>query len=383
MYEPPLLDFERFHQSELPSRIAAADAAAFAGLAPLALRVDGRAYAYRPAAEGLRVSAGDAEAETVVDLDAAGWSGLVQEFQTVTGLAVQGRAVVSRGDLGEMLRWEPALMSLYWGVPVYDPAKADLADGAGRPLDLRRSFTLEDSEEEMRAFFGKAGYLHLRGVFAEEEVAAIRAEVRAQTLAARPGDGRSWWGRTQGGETVVTRLTYAGLASPRVAALLEDPRVRRIASLGGPGLSPVLDREEGQVVILKTPGVIEGVADYPWHQDFSMGGRPYMCPGVLIGLQLTASNPDSGPFIVVPGTQGTVCRTVLPDEDAARLPRVAIETEPGDCTVHFTDTLHAAPPPRVGGRETLYLNFAPPFLHANLAPGESHNDYIQRNLSQV
>jgi hypothetical protein len=63
---------------------------------------------------------------------------------------------------------------------------------------------------------------------------------------------------------------------------------------------------------------------------------------------------------------------------------VALATEPGDCTVHFGHTLHAAPPPTgelaVGehGRRTFYLAFAPPTLFDALAPMEDLVGAMQR-----
>jgi ectoine hydroxylase-related dioxygenase (phytanoyl-CoA dioxygenase family) len=65
--------------------------------------------------------------------------------------------------------------------------------------------------------------------------------------------------------------------------------------------------------------------------------------------------------------------------DAERLPVVALDTEPGDVTVHFGHTLHAAPPPtdvQAAGRRALYLSFCPPATFEMVGPGQGYNDVL-------
>jgi hypothetical protein len=61
------------------------------------------------------------------------------------------------------------------------------------------------------------------------------------------------------------------------------------------------------------------------------------------------------------------------------LPVVALSTEPGDVTVHFGHTLHAAPPPSdpgSAGRRALYLSYVPPLTFSMIGPGQSYNDVL-------
>ena len=61
----------------------------------------------------------------------------------------------------------------------------------------------------------------------------------------------------------------------------------------------------------------------------------------------------------------------------ADLPVVALETEAGDCTVHFGHCLHAAPPPAgKQGRRTIYVGFTRPGIEKIFAPGEGSNDVL-------
>jgi ectoine hydroxylase-related dioxygenase (phytanoyl-CoA dioxygenase family) len=58
---------------------------------------------------------------------------------------------------------------------------------------------------------------------------------------------------------------------------------------------------------------------------------------------------------------------------------VALTTEPGDVTVHFGHTLHAAPPPNdrdAPGRRALYLSFVPPLTFEMVGPGQGYNDVL-------
>ena len=64
---------------------------------------------------------------------------------------------------------------------------------------------------------------------------------------------------------------------------------------------------------------------------------------------------------------------------AAGLTVAALSTEPGDVTVHFGHTLHAAPPPTdpgAQGRRALYLSFVPPLTFEMVGPGQGYNDVL-------
>jgi ectoine hydroxylase-related dioxygenase (phytanoyl-CoA dioxygenase family) len=104
--------------------------------------------------------------------------------------------------------------------------------------------------------------------------------------------------------------------------------------------------------VIKNPDVVEGLSDLPWHRDCGLGGHPITCPTINIGLQLDAATAETGRLHVVPGTWRFSCHR----RDLDRAPAVAIDTEPGDCTVHFGDVMHAAPPPTGAGpgRRAIY-----------------------------
>lgn len=384
MIDAPVLDFDAFHRADLPARIVATRGREAArdvrDVTPLAIGLtDGRAYTYVPAGDSIAVVAGIDGSPLTVELSPRAWSDLVQEIRTVPALIFTGEICVTRGDPELLRRWQPALRALYAGVPIYDPEAVDLRDQNGEPLDLQRSFTLDDSTDAMRHFFQRAGFLLLRQVFSADEIAALRAVVDALQAAARPGDDRSWWAKDASGRAVLCRLVYTGLSAPRIAALDDDPRLRRIVALTGLDLRPAPDRQEGHSVVIKNPGAVEGLSDLPWHQDCGLGGHPITCPAIGIGVQLEAATPATGQLHVLAGSHGASCHP-FGDAELAHLPRVALTTQAGDCTVHIADVMHAAPPPRgVGrGRRTLYVSFFSPRMFDSIGPGQAYNDIVRR-----
>jgi len=355
----PPIDFERFHAEELPQPIAE-DAALAAGaarsaapLGPLAFRLrEGGAFTYAPAGDTLELRRGDADAATVIELPHAAWEGVVHELEAAAGLLYGGQARCAQGDGLRWLSWEPALRALYNGRPVWegedwDGDAAALRDRRGAPLDPERVFTLGDDPEDLAHFLRTAGYLFVRGVFAKDEVDAFLAEAEALRAEAVPGDRLSWWARNARGEEVLCRVTRAG-ARPRLGALPRDPRLLRLAALLA---EPLAHRrkgrdegEEGVSLIWKTPDMREGLSDIPWHRDFGMGGHAVMCPILIVSTYLRPATPETGELAFLPGSRDRGVGPIDPRHPKA--PRGAhFRAGPGDVTVHYSDTMHAAPPP--------------------------------------
>lgn len=377
------IDFERFHTVDLPERLAAGNgrlaAADLIGARPLAFRLDdGRSFTYTPTANTIEISPGDDDAHTVVALGHQDWCDFVWELRSCFALLYADRIAFPRGSFGHLARWEPALRTAFDGQRVYDlvdpPAVVD-ADGA--PLDLARSFTLADTDDEILDFLGRAGFVHLRGVFAKAEISAISDVVDAAVARARPDDERSWWTTVDGAE-VCNRVNYLNDQSDLIAGLGDDPRLRRIGALAGPDLRDAADRLDGHGVVIKVPGASSGLADLPWHRDCGMGGHPVKCPMLNVGIQLDAANAASGQLHMIAGSHTGTSRLPAESETSA-LPVVAITTEPGDVTVHYGHTLHAAPAPgdrRAAGRRAVYVSYVPPLVFEMVGAGEGYNDVL-------
>jgi hypothetical protein len=381
------IPFVSFHREELPDlverhgKLVAGD---LVGAPPLGFRCDGAAFTWVPSDRGVEVREGDADAATVVELSEDTFSDLLHELLTSWGAERTGRVNFARGDLSGLQRWEPAIQALYTGREIYGPAVWDtLVDRSGAPLDLQRSFAVDDDREEMRHFFEVAGYVLIKAVFTPEEIERYGAEIEFAREQTTPEDPLSWWSVTAEGETVITRINYLGRHSEVLAELAHDPRLARFAQLGGPDLRVCEDRLDGPMVFIKNSNVVKGNGDLAWHIDPTLGGRPVICPYIQAGIQLDHANPANGQLLVMAGSHRYVKHAYAWGEETG-LPVVAIETEPGDLTIHDGYALHTTPPPTAdgAGRRALYYKFAEPKTFDWVPSGFHYNDGLFQNRSE-
>lgn len=350
----PDLDFDHFHEVELPRRLAGGHARAAApGLAdahPLGLRIAGtdRVWTYVPrpgATPSILLERGDTSAATVVTLSLHAWSGLVHDVESPPSLLYHGEVDDVRGDGMGFVRWEALLRAMYTGRPVYDAARVDLRDRRGAPLDPAQGFASDDDPAEMAHFLREAGYLLVKQVFSRDEVARFRAAADALHAAARPGDQQSWWGRNRAGDAVLCRVLSAAV-QPALRGLERDPRILRLVALADQKLVPKagLDERDRVTVLWKNPGVSEGLSDLPWHRDCGMGGHASMCPTIVGSVFLEANTPETGALRFLPGSWRASYRFADASAPDAQI-GVLVPAEPGDLTIHYGDGWHAAPPP--------------------------------------
>lgn len=387
------IDFDAFHLEDLPARLATRPNAFTASdeklVRPIAFRLDdGRSYTYVPspaaargestAGAGISIVPGDEDAHTVVSLGYEDWCSFAWELRTCFALFYADRLKFPRGGFGALARWEPALRVAFDGQPIYDLDDPPPVVGADdQPLDLTRCFTLEDPDCEMADFLARAGFLHLKRVVQASELDELIRDVAAGVARARPDDKRSWWTTVDGVETC-NRVNYLNEQSSFIAGLGRDERFVRIGALAGGDLRDAPDRLDGNGVVIKVPGASTGLADLPWHRDCGMGGHPVKCPMLNIGIQLDAATARSGQLEMIAGSHLGTSRLPAADQ-TGNLPVVALTTEPGDVTVHFGHTLHAAPPPTdiaAAGRRALYLSFVPPLTFEMIGPGQGYNDVL-------
>ncbi len=384
------IDFHAFHRDELPRRLADGRGAMAARSSrehgSLAFRLEsGDAYTYAPRDGAIQIEAGDAAADTVIELAHAAWEGLVHDYESAPGLLYASRVRCRRGQAMRFVAWEPALRAIFTGRPIYDPAAVRLADRAGRPLDVERSFELGDDREEMAHFLRTAGYLLVRGVFRESEVAGFLADAQALRGEARKGDKLSWWARDRSGEEVLCRVTRAA-ARPRLATLPTDARILKLVSLADSPLAHRRGEGNGVTVIYKNPEVSEGLSDLPWHRDCGMGGHSVMCPVLIASTFLTPATPETGELRFLPGSWDRSCGFM--EAMDRRAPRgVSFVAQPGDVSIHYGDVMHAAPPPTRSDlpvyRTSAVVGFARPDARIHIG-GTSYNQVLhQREDGQI
>lgn len=186
---------------------AVADAE-FLGVGPLTIRIDHRGWTLGVRQGRLEVTAARPAARQV-DLDQAAFTDLVLERKTAFGLAMAGRVAGDEQSVQLFCAWDAILRSVLAGRYVYRPGEVVLRDPNGRPLDLNQEFKLGEATDEAAAahFLAETGFLLLRDVFSEAELAPVDADLTAAVEASRPDDGVSWWATTRGCATPVASST--------------------------------------------------------------------------------------------------------------------------------------------------------------------------------
>lgn len=237
----------------------------------------------------------------------------------------------------------------------------------------------------MAHFLRTAGYLFVRDVFRRDEIEILLREAQELRDEARQGDKLSWWGKTETGAEVLCRVTR-GNAKPRLATLPTEPRLLVLKDLADPALVHKKGEGEGVTVIFKRPGMHEGLGDLPWHRDCGMGGHAVMCPTLAISVYLREATPETGELAMLPGSH----RAAFNAHDASLDPNAYaahFAAQPGDVSLHYSDTVHAAPPPTATDREHYRISAVISFAHARAHHhrGEgSYNDVLhQRDDGQI
>jgi hypothetical protein len=325
-------------------------------LAPLTFDIDGELLTLGIGNDGLTVHRGGGDA-LVVALDRGAFSDLMQDVASTFGLQMSGRAEVRRGTLDAFIEWEPVLRCLLGGRPVYEPGTITFADRDGAPLELKRSFSLDDAPEEIGHFLAQAGFLHIRGVFNGSEMAAVSAELDEAIDAAERDDGASWWAQTDTGQWYPSRILGFNQKSPTLRELLHGGRFASIGTFTDDRFiqrdPDIGDSAEG---LLKKVGVIEGISDVSWHKDCSLGGHSRHCCGLTVGISVTGATRENGELGVVPGShRANIAPLGTEGLDLSRLP---LSTQTGDITVHCSCTLHMSRPPVSAERRVVYSGFS-------------------------
>lgn len=381
--------FAAFHRESLPALIERNQHLIrddLIGAPALAFRLDDatEAFTWVAAKDRVRIVEGDDGADTCIALSEQTFSEFVDELLTASGAVMTGRARIIRGALTDWQRWEPAFQSLLSGRAIYGPhVHATLVDRAGQPLDLAHRFRPDDDLEEMRHYLATAGYLHIEGVFEADEVARFAVEVEHVRARTSPGDPYSWWSVDAADQEVVTRINYLGRHSQLLQDLSHDERLARYARLAGTDLRVCDDRLDGPMVFIKNSDVVKGNGDLGWHVDDGVGGHPVMCPLIQAGIQLDHANAANGQLLLLAGSHRYTKHWIQWGEEAG-LPAVALETRPGDLTIHNGDTMHTTPPPTApnAGRRALYYKFAEPKTFEWVPKSCHYNDALFRPDAQ-
>jgi hypothetical protein len=323
----------------------------------LGLDVDGTQITLREDAVRLVVDSGLEQADVVARLAADALSDLVQDYQSTTGLAMTARVKLEKGTVDDWVGWEPVLRALLDGRKVYETGDVAFEGLDGEPLDLDRSFSLDDDREEIAHFLREAGFLHLRGIFDEDEMAAVGRDIDEHIARAKPDDGDSWWAEDKEGKAQAVRVLDFYAKSEPLQGLVGSDRYQWLGELTGDG-HRYRHSAEG---LVKPLGIVKGLSDLPWHKDCGQGRHSLLCNALTCGISITGADRVSGALGVVPGSHRANVRVPGRDPVMDMAPRM-LETKTGDVTVHCSDTLHRAHPPTERPRKVVYSGFRLPLL---------------------
>ena len=383
-----LLEFGRFHAEELPRRLADGNGALARDLAtrlgPLTIQLDdGRAFTYAANEKGIKIHAGSLPESTRIEFSHECWLNLVRDLESGPGLLYSQRGEMKNGKGSDFLEWESGWRAMYHGRPIFEPAdraSEGLTDQDGQPLDLAQKFSLDCDLTEMAHFMKETGFAVIENVFSHEEIERFWQASEELKSQARQGDQSSWWGKSNSGETVLTRV-LDGSVHENLDNLDKEERLTRFIDAVEPDLVPNFEGHDFISVLYKNPEMVEGLSDLPWHRDCGMGGHASMCPTINLSIFLSETNDETGPLRFLAGShRGSV---PFMDATAEGAPKgTSLRAQPGDISLHYGDVMHAAPPPAGTGqlRRSLVLTWKP--SHARPHTGEGHyNDVLLEGSS--
>jgi hypothetical protein len=271
----------------------------------------------------------------------------------ITPIALMSNAILDmpEGGLPDFLNWWLVLRSAIDAHPIH--ARGDVKF----ETDVRRSFTMDDSDEEMRAFLEDAGYLHIKGLFSPAEMAEVEADFPIAAPHFEKGDPKAWFATTRDGVEHLVRMEGFDRYSPATVALIDDERFQRIGGI--PGVGHVSARKPGARVgaLCKPIGVVKGISDVPWHKDCSLGRHSYECCSLTVGISVTGADADSGQLRVVPGSHRALVWPAPCIQPGLDLEATDLPTRTGDVTVHLSCTQHMSQAPSIRTRKVLYTGF--------------------------
>jgi phytanoyl-CoA hydroxylase len=256
---------------------------------------------------------------------------------------------------------------------------------AAPPISTR--FRLGDRiTSEQRAFLDQHGFLLFEKVASTDEVSRLLGEldrIERQFIAERRDAVYGiplFWGTAEGGSPLLQRFPFTSCFSEVIHEFVRDPRFSPIRGLIGEN-TRVGDREKDGVVVnryVNTRGSVH--PKLGWHTDGLRDLFYLRMPKQMlnIGLHFDRVTAADGGLRLLPGThtQGffSMCfrkryfvdHTPDPDE-------IAIETEPGDLTVHDGRLWHRVQlSPHTGVRSlrrTMYV----PYLTDAYEPKGDHS----------
>ena len=226
---------------------------------------------------------------------------------------------------------------------------------------------------EQRAFLAEHGFLVFSKVAKQSELAQMLADLDEIEARWRSEDRREvfgiplFWGTGPSGEPYLQRFPFTSCFSDSIHALVRDDRFVPIRSLVGEN-TRVGDREKDGVVLnryINVPGSVH--ARLGWHTD-GLRDLFYLRmpkPMLNVGLHFDRVKKADGGLRLIPGThlQGFFSMCFRKPYFVSHRPdpnEIAIETEPGDLTIHDGRLWHRVEAsPHTGARSVRRSMYVP------------------------
>jgi hypothetical protein len=319
-------------------------------LDPLCIETDGESWTLSWEKDRVRVASGR-KGKSRVRLTAEQLTDIVHDQSTPVALMSNNLLDMPEGGLPDFLDWWLVLRAALDGRRIHAPGDVEF------DVALGRSFTPDDSDEEMRTFLEDAGYLHIRGLFSEEEMAAVEADFPIAAPHFEKGDPAAWFATTGDGSEHLVRMEGFDRYSQTTVDLIDEDRFQRIGRIPDVGHVPARKRGTRVGALQKPIGVVKGISDVPWHKDCSLGRHSYECCSLTVGISVTGADADSGQLRVVPGTHRALVWPAPCIQPGLDLEAIDLPTRTGDVTVHLSCTQHMSQAPRLRTRKVLYTGF--------------------------
>ncbi|MFT5696826.1 MAG: hypothetical protein ACI9QQ_002808, partial [Myxococcota bacterium] len=113
-------------------------------LPDLSITTDRRSVTLRAEGNSLVMVDGISSSATAAEISGEGLSNLIQDRQSTMGLAMTSKVTVTQGGFDTFVAWEPVLRALLDARPVHEAGAVRFLDRGAEPLDLARSFRLDD-----------------------------------------------------------------------------------------------------------------------------------------------------------------------------------------------------------------------------------------------
>ncbi|CAA0078740.1 Uncharacterised protein [BD1-7 clade bacterium] len=294
---------------------------------------EARGYTYQMRDDQLFVLPKRTSANLIVHLSTTQFQQLISEEFSFLGLVETGQITFERGSKDQLGNWPAVLQVLYYQREVWSPAVSQSL----KRLDLHHKFRLTDPVDDVVRFLHRTGYVVFRQVFSFAEYRVLSDNLDQHIQALEDDDPHGRWYENAAGDSKLGKIAYLEEIDDHFRQLADDPRLKQIARYAGPELAMAHECMDGVQCIINRSHMADNRSLH-WHKLCDLGGHPLLCPGLVVTLHLDEGTVETGRTAFMAGSHKYANTPADPELGESSV--VAIDTQPGDITVHYAHTLH-------------------------------------------